>query len=259
MRDLDWNIVGTRVERLPKLAQPIALLARNLKLSLRSSPYHHRMDGIATRNIDLWRERPRFRRAYGRATEASTWDYKIPYRIQQALWCSHQAQKVPGDYVELGTGRGFFMSAILADIPDWNVSQRQLYLLDTFTPYWVNDTGGQTEADRVSPYYAKSVDDVRRNFEVWSNVNVVQGNVYDTLKDLDTTTIAMLHLDLNFHEPEIWALRLLWNRIPRGGVVLFDDYAMRNCENQFNAINGVAEEFGFEVLATPTGQGIVIK
>jgi hypothetical protein len=40
---------------------------------------------------------------------------------------------------------------------------------------------------------------------------------------------------------------------------LFDDYAFAGCDRQFDRINELAKELGFDVLATPTGQGIAIK
>ncbi len=131
----DWSVrEDFRIGNLPKIAQPVALLVRNLSSkNWIDSPidYPHHFDWMATRHNDGFRHDPRFRKAYDRAVLASGWDYGLPYRVHQVLWCSRQAQKVDGDFVELGTGRGFMMSAVLADFPGWNSGSRTLHLFDT--------------------------------------------------------------------------------------------------------------------------------
>jgi O-methyltransferase len=263
MSQFDWDVYeGSRIERLPKAAQPLALLIRNLlrrKKPDKLENYHHRFDGIATRHNDGFRQHPRFKRAYDRAVLAAGWDYGAPYRVHQALWCSHQAQKIAGDFVELGTGRGFMMSAVLADYGDWNNDTRSLHLFDTFKSTWLDEKGAQTSATPVSPFYARSVDQVKANFSEWKRVCFHQGNLFDTLPRFDIETVAFVHIDMNFFEPEVYGLRTLWNRIPRGGVILLDDYAFASCDKQYDAMNKLAAELGCAILSTPTGQGIIIK
>jgi hypothetical protein len=270
MKQFDWTVhEGSRIDRMPRMAQPVALVVRNLlrkpgKQQIPSpADYHHHFDGMATRHNDGFRQDARFRKAYERGVSAAGWDYGIPYRIHQALWCSRQAQKVEGDFVELGTGRGFIMSAVLADFSNWDSSSRSLYLFDTFISTHPDEQGRQISTDLVSQphakYYATSVDDVKMNFSEWPRVHIRQGDVFDTLPSLDTQRVALLHIDLNFYKPEIYGLRTLWDRIPRGGVVLLDDYAFARREAQYVAMNELAEELKFDILSTPTGQGIIIK
>lgn len=263
MNRFDWSInEGSRIQRLPKFAQPFALAFRNLVRKRKVDKlenYHHRFDGIASRHNDGFRHDPRFRGAYDRAVLAAGWDYGIPYRIHQALWCARQARKVDGDFVELGTGRGFIMSAVLTDYPDWNSDSRSLHLFDTFKSTWVDEQGIQRPDGPISPFYAKSIDNVKINFSEWSRVHIHQGDVFDTLPKFDATSIALLHIDMNFHEPEVYGLRMLWDRIPRGGVVLLDDYAGETHERQYDAMNELAKDIGFDILSTLTGQGIIIK
>jgi hypothetical protein len=260
MISVNWTVLpGSRIEKMPRAVQPFAVLARELLRGPRGDNYHHVLDGIATRNNDSFRQDLRFRKAYDRAVLAAGWDYGIPYRVHQVLWCSRQAQKVNGDFVELGTGRGFLMSAVLADFDDWNISTRGLHLFDSFMSTWVDDQGRQSTTGTPSPYYANSVDDTRRNFSEWNRIHIHQGNVFDTLADLKSESIALLHIDFNFWEPEVYGLRTLYPRIPRGGVVLLDDYAGWGQNQQNDAMNALSKELGFDILSTPTGQGIIIK
>jgi hypothetical protein len=262
MKRFDWTVYeGSRIENMHKLIQPVALLVRNLSrkdLIFSSSPPHN-FDGMATFHNDSFRHHPSFRKAYERAVSAAGWDYEIPYRVHQALWCSLQAQKVDGDFVELGTGRGFMMSAILADFQSWDSCSRTLHLFDTFISTALDEQGRQSLKGRVSPHYAKSIDDVKMNFSEWKRVRIHQGDVFDTLPNLDSQSIALLHIDMNYFKPEVYGLKTLWNRIPRGGVVLLDDYAYQGWEQTYQAMNALAEELKFDILSTATGQGIIIK
>lgn len=258
---------GSRISKLPMGVRPFAVILREalLKPLVWRKPgptmadFHHVGDGIATKHLDDFRTTERFKTANARAVRASGWDYQIPYRIHQALWCSHQAQKVPGDYVEIGTGRGYMMSAILADFKDWENCGRSVHLFDTFSPFGLDASGKQRADGEVSQYYAVSAEQTASNFSEWSRININQGDVFETLPKAPIRQIALLHIDLNAPAPEVFALKFLWDRMPRGGVVLLDDFAYSSHEKQHEAMNVVAAELGIDILSTPTGQGIIVK
>lgn len=257
---------GSRIASLPAALKPIALLLRLIYLGLQNilrkltggallSDYPHRSDRMATKSIVGFQDDERFRHAYQRAVVAGGWDFGIPYRVHQALWCSRNAQKVEGDFVELGTGRGFIMSAVLQDFEGWRESERRIYLFDTFEQGWVErgDRGAK------SPYYAETVEATRANFSEWERVSIVQGDVRKVLQDQPISKIAFLHVDLNHADTEVWAIRELWPRLSQGGLMLLDDFANLGREEQHDSLILLAKELDFEVLYTASGQGIVIK
>lgn len=219
--------------------------------------YPHRFDEMATRHNDGFRNDPAFVSAHARAVQASGWDYGVPWRVHQHLWCAALARRVPGDVVELGTGRGFFMSAVLSAWPDWSESRRSLHLFDTFESGHVQPDGSRGTSP--SPFYARSFEDTCRNFEEWPSVYLHCGDLFETLPVVTLGPIAFLHIDLNHPDPETFGLRLLWERVSPGGVVLLDDYAYAQCERQYEAMNALAAELGSTILSTPTGQGIIVK
>ena len=51
--------------------------------------------------------------------------------------------------------------------------------------------------------------------------------------------IALLHLDMDLYEPTLEALKAFWPRILTGGVVLLDEYAIREWPGESEAL----EEF----------------
>ena len=60
------------------------------------------------------------------------------YRIHQAIWATSIAIDNEGDWVELGTGMGFTMSAALRfHMKKWNRGTKNLWLVDTFPPIFL--------------------------------------------------------------------------------------------------------------------------
>jgi hypothetical protein len=248
---MDWHVYeGSRIERLPRLFRPFALIVRNIQTAGEAKGW--RGDGITTIHNQGFRKAPEFERAYARAVSAAGWDFDIPYRVHQAIWLAKQALKVEGDFVELGTGRGFIMSAIL----EATGLTRPVHLFDTFLPHTI--VHGQ-QIGTPSPHYANVFEEVAANFDQWPSVRLNRGNVFETLPQANIESVAFLHVDMNHADPEVFGIRQLWPRMPSGAVLLMDDYAHASFAAQRGPLDEVAAELGFDVLSTPTGQGIVIK
>ena len=64
---------------------------------------------------------------------------------------------------------------------------------------------------------------------------------------------------MNCVAPEIAAIEYLWDRIATGGVVLLDDYAFEQHEEQQVQFDDFASRKGTTILTLPTGQGIMLK
>ena len=106
----------SKISRLPKYLQQIALLIRYL--ISRAPRYNFEADCMATSNNFGFIQTRRFQFAEKKAIEASGFDYGIPLRIHQAIWCADHAIKLDpnASFVELGTGRGYVMSAIFGSL-----------------------------------------------------------------------------------------------------------------------------------------------
>lgn len=61
-----------------------------------------------------------------------------------------------------------------------------------------------------------------------SNVELIQGNILETvpryLKENPHIRISLLHIDTDVYEPAKKSLELLFDRVVKGGVIIFDDY-----------------------------------
>ncbi|MEG4901489.1 TylF/MycF/NovP-related O-methyltransferase [Microcoleus sp. F10-A1] len=147
-------------------------------------------------------------------------------------------RNIPGDIVECGVWRGG--SALLAALimKARNVSDRKLYLYDTFqgmpTPTEFDvDKYGRTGFEMMEQYgddigwcYA-SLADVQAAFSVHNfdfEIHFVPGDVLETLKTTKPETISVLRLDTDWYESTAVEFQLLYPRLSTGGVLIVDDY-----------------------------------
>lgn len=226
-------------------------------------------DALVCFNSHAFLQDPAFQRAYQRGVRAiggTDW-YPWHWRVHVGLWAASSASKVEGDFVECGVSYGFLSSAIMEYL-DWDRLGKTFYLLDTFAgldPRFVSteerDSGALEKSDELvrNGVYVSSVDSVRANFAQWQNQRIIQGSVPDTLEQVDSDAVAYLHIDMNCAPLEIATLRHFWPRLSSGAFVLLDDYANRGRDDQRIAMDELARELGVQIVALPTGQGLIIK
>jgi hypothetical protein len=232
------------------------------------SSRYYAEDGLYTIHNQDFRDDPRFRAAYDRGVQAARGvDQHLEWRIHVALWAASTALRVPGDFVECGVNAGFVSSAIMNYL-HWSSQPRRYYLIDTFAGPVIEqysaaegDSGMAEMARRsvAAGAYVTDVERVRANFAEWPNAIVTQGAVPDILPEVPAGPIAFLHLDMNCAMPERAALEHFWPRMSSGALVLLDDYAYWNHGNQKTAIDSAARTLGANVLALPTGQGLIVR
>lgn len=154
---------------------------------------------------------------------------------------------IPGALVECGVWRGGSVLAMIKTLQRHGVSDRDIYLFDTFT--------GMTEptAEDVSPFdepalvtWNQSSD---RNDQPWSwafrpdvfglddvrgllldtgfpedRLHFVVGPVEDTLPENAPDDVAVLRLDTDWYQSTLHELTHLYPRISAGGALIIDDY-----------------------------------
>jgi hypothetical protein len=226
----------------------------------------YNQDGLRSIHNHDFMSDPAFVRAYRRGVQAAS-DYDWHWRVHVGLWAARLAARLPGDFVECGTNRGFLSSAIMKDL-DWGKTGRRFYLLDTFgglAERYVSveeKKGGALERNRReldSGFYTTNIEAVHANFAEWKNVCIIVGAIPETLEQIDTRCVAFLHIDMNCSPPEVAAIRHLWDRLTPGAPVLLDDYAGLGYEWQKIGMDAFATERGLSILSLPTGQGLLIK
>ena len=243
-------------------------ILRQFDYELVSLRTHYYADGMLTCHNPRFLRSPEFLDAYARGVTASAGvDPKFHWRAHVALWAARKAVSIEGDFVEAGVNAGFLSSAILHDL-DWGSLKKTFYLIDTFSGPVLDQYSpeeilyGRREIAREAierQAYRTDLDQIRTNFAEWPNAVIVPGAVPDVLPTIGAQRVAFLHIDMNCAYPEAETLRYFWHRLTPGGVVLFDDYVYVGNPAQGDAIDAAARVLGAEVLALPTGQGLLIR
>jgi hypothetical protein len=224
-------------------------------------------DFLLTTNNHDFIDEPAFSQAYERGMKATGSDFYFRWRVHVALWAAASANQLGGDFVECGVNKGFVSSAIMQYL-NWNSLNKKFYLLDTFhglDERYVSDEEkaagylDRNKAALASGYYVSGADMARKNFSEWKNTIVVEGTIPDSLKNVDSSAIAFLHLDLNCSPPEVAAIEQLWDRLVPGAFVLHDDYSQVAHRSSKQGMDRFAASKNLQFVGLPTGQGLLIK
>jgi hypothetical protein len=165
-----------------------------------------------------------------------------------------------GVFVECGVGRGGLMASLTSSINDWNLRHEKLFLFDTFESNTIyNKSGEKILTEIPNKYYAASLEQTRANFTQYDNINFVPGSVYETVSPGLCGKIKFLSIDLNNAEAEEYVIRTFYPDVVPGGIIILDDYYAAGRDRQRLLMDKMASELNFNILATPSGQGIVVK
>jgi hypothetical protein len=212
-----------------------------------------------------------FRKAYDAVRGSHQYDqYSSPqtisWRLHTLVWAAKCGLAVEGDFVECGVFKGD-MSWVISQTVDFAASGKQFYLYDTYDGF--SDKYSSDEDFPDNPGFIDFANQFYRDpslygyvcsrFKDRSDIHVVKGTVPDILQEKCPEKIAFLHIDLNSPAAEIGALEVLFPRMSKGAVLVFDDYGWKQFYRQKDAEDVYMRKLGYEILELPTGQGMVVK
>jgi hypothetical protein len=242
--------------------QPITDVQAPAKGELYTPVYNY--DGLRNDPKIIHNRDPRFVRAYRRAVSSAGEEYQHYYwRVHVALWCASLALSLEGDFVECGVYRGLLSTSIMSYF-DWNTVNRKFFLFDTFEGVDERQLTDEEINKGTIAYFREMYkediyEDVVKNFAEFKDARVVKGIVPDSLSTVDIGKVSYLSIDMNSAAPEIAAVNYFWDRLSPGAPILLDDYGFINYETQKHAFDKWAKENNVQILALPTGQGLIIK
>lgn len=221
-----------------------------------------RNDPTIIHNHDFMRE-PRFVRAFEAGSEALGHDHKMFWRLHVALWAAQQAARLPGDFVECGVWRGFLSTAIVTYL-DWESLGKTFFLFDTFEgldPDLLTDAekANASKVEHLNTYFRDTFPFVSEHFKKFPRVRLIKGPVPSTLTEVEIGEVSFMSIDMNCVLPELAAAEFFWPKLVSGGIVVLDDYGFVSYEEQKRGFDTFAARHGVEVLALPTGQGLIVK
>lgn len=131
---------------------------------------------------------------------------------------------VDGDVLEAGVGDGGSARLMLNCLLASRV-KKKMWLLDTFAGYKRVDAVRDGRHVKENDCRCQNRDYVIRLMDNDTiDVNLIEGVIPATLGEVKAEAVAFAHIDVNLYEPTLAATEFCLKRMPRGGIVLFDDY-----------------------------------
>jgi len=165
--------------------------------------------------------------------------------------------EVPGDIAELGVFRGLGLMTWANLLEAFCIGDRTkiVYGFDNWKGF--ADLSGEDgseicEANKVvdgfSPeaYYeelhsAISIFDMDRFIPMKARVKMVEGHIEDTAKEFikehPGVRFSLIHFDCDLYNPTRSALEAFWPVLSKGGVMLFDEYAIADWPGETKAVD----------------------
>jgi len=120
----------------------------------------------------------------------------------------------------------------------------------------------ETELHCAGNYEELSLELTQRNLSHFKNhLAYHKGYIPDTLTNSlnEDDVVAWLHVDLNAAQPTIDTLNYFYPHIPKGGVILLDDYGWEDFKDTGKLLDIFFESKQGELFIMPTGQAIFFK
>ncbi len=157
-------------------------------------------------------------------------------------------EHIDGDIVECGVGwgRSLYALSVLSRHFD---KGRYFFGFDSFQglpepsqedePQRISIEKGRyaTTKNRVIRYLLNS--GVEKEF-IDSRINLIEGFFSETLPHYNARRIALLHLDCNLYQSYLDALRHLYDKVAKGGIIAFDEYY---ASSKFNGARKAVDKF----------------
>lgn len=165
---------------------------------------------------------------------------------------------VPGSIVECGVlyGQGLFSFAQFSSIYEPVHYNRKIIGFDTFSGFEELDEKdtktSPSEHMEQGGFCADSYEELNKAVELFDmnrtlghipKIELVKGDVQDTiptyLQENPHLIISLLYLDMDVYAPTKFALEQLVSRIPKGGVIAFDEINVKNWPGETMAVDEV--------------------
>tara|TARA_B100001029_G_scaffold22183_1_gene15064 strand:+ start:11148 stop:11954 length:807 start_codon:yes stop_codon:yes gene_type:complete len=177
------------------------------------------------------------------------WDKATIWRKHILTWAGDHCVKLDGDFLEFGCydGKGSMFINEYNELTKRNIT---FHLYDCF------EAPPDSEA---FPKHSKELyGEVKNFFKEKNNVKIIKGVLPDCI-EIIPEKISWVHLDLNNAKAEIGVLKIIYDNIVSGGMIVLDDYGWIGYWEQYVEEKEFFESKGLSILELPTGQGLVIK
>lgn len=185
-------------------------------------------------------------------------------KLQSKQFFCDLTKHVSGDIVELGVFKGSGLVAWLKTLEFCDPGRKQVVGFDAFDHEALLETINTVDKSTMNDLFVKRNFDIK-GYEVKlasmlesigyadNKYKLVVGNIQSTLKsfleDKPGFRASIINFDLDLEEPTEYALNLLWPRVPKGGVVIFDEYGIHEW-SESNAVDRFVEKNNIKLYRT---------
>ena len=190
------------------------------------------------------------------ASESKVFE-KLVSKVQLVTY----VKDVPGSIVALGGFKGSGLVAWLKVCRALNLRKR-VYGFDFFNVRSLVSSITTSDRELMSSLFETRKTDFAISFEVvnskiqsagFSNFELISGDIKDTLPIFLQTNpgfrASLVNFDLDTYEPTIFALENLWGRLTKGGIMVFDEYAI-NEWTESDAVDQFINKHNLELIST---------
>lgn len=187
--------------------------------------------------------------------DKEVWLRELMWRHYVVFWSARYAQSAVGkDIVECGVCDGltvyFALTALRGSYKAW--------LYDAWEKMISNHLL-KTEEKHLGDYDYLSIEDTKKNLEAFDTV-FIKGYIPESFKTANKPdAVVWMHVDLNASIPTTDSLNEFFGRVSPGGVILFDDYALRAYRDTKIAVDKFFSDKKGILLHMPTGQAMFFK
>jgi hypothetical protein len=163
------------------------------------------------------------------------------------------SEDVPGDFAELGVWRGNTAS-VLAHYAD--ISNRKLYLFDTFEGFDSRDLGG-VDKDKQMAFADTSLPMVKNVIGNSSSVcRFAKGYFPSTItEEHDANIYSIVSLDCDLYEPMKSGLDFFYPRMSKGGILFLHDYSSNFWDGAKKAVDEFCAKNEEYIILIPDKSG----
>ena len=182
-----------------------------------------------------------------------------PVDRKYVLWqlSTQCARSVDGDAAECGVYRGG-TAYVLARALREAGTQGKLHLFDSFSG--MPETSKDYDVHQEGDFSDAPLEQVKRYLSDYASELVFHpGFVPATFAGLEGTTFCFAHIDLDLHDAIRDATAFIYPRMPRGGVIVYDDYGFPTCPGARKAVDDFFADKPEMPLVLPMGQCLVLK
>jgi hypothetical protein len=167
---------------------------------------------------------------------------------------------LPGDVVEFGVFKGASFVRLLSfrDLLE-NSTSRKIYGFDAFGefPKEVVLKSDRKFIEKFETVGGLGIDKNDLNLildkKQFKNYELIEGNIINTLPEFlennPAIKFSLVHIDVDVLEPTKLILELLWERMVKGGIIMFDDYGL--VEGETKAVDNFLFDKNIEVRKIP--------